>query len=69
MVEVFKTNIEDKTTAGMLTAELYSYFPKGRINFDLNDCDNILRIEGENIMAEEVARILSGKGFICEVLE
>ncbi|HEY3249905.1 MAG TPA: hypothetical protein VGK25_02195 [Ignavibacteria bacterium] len=69
MVEVFKTNIQDKTTANKVTADLYNHFPGGKINFDLDDCDKILRIECERVNPEEVAKILHCKGFFCEVLE
>lgn len=69
MVEVFKTNIHDKTTANRITADLYEHFPEGRINFDLDDCDKILRVESENVIPEQVTGILTRKGFLCEVLE
>lgn len=69
MVEVFKTNIEDKTTANKVAVDLNEYFPGGRINFDLEDCDKILRVESENIIPEEVTNILTRRGFMCEVLE
>jgi hypothetical protein len=69
MVEVCKTNIADKTTANKVTRDLYEHFPGGRINFDLDDCDKILRIECEKIVPEEVTGVLNRKGFLCEVLE
>lgn len=69
MVEVFKTNIADNLTAHMITHELYHHYPNGRINFDLDDCDNILRIECDNIAAEHITDLLTCKGFFCEVLE
>jgi hypothetical protein len=69
MVEVFKTNIQDKTIAEKVAADLYRYFPGYKINFDLEDCDNILRIESEKIIPEEVTEILKHKGYVCEVLE
>jgi hypothetical protein len=69
MVEVFKTNIVDKTAASEVTAILYNHYPSGRINFDLEDCDKILRIESEKVIPEEVAGILSVKGYFCQVLE
>jgi hypothetical protein len=69
MVEVFKTNIRDKTTASIITAHLHEHFPGGRINFDLEDCDKILRVENENVCPEKVALILTRNGFACEVLE
>jgi hypothetical protein len=69
MVEVFKTNIQDKTTAYLITEELCMLFPESKINFDLDDCDKILRVENEIVIPEEVVKILTYKGFFCEVLE
>lgn len=69
MVEVFKTNIDDKTQATQLRAELLELFPNTRINFDLQDCDRILRIESAEHIAAEIERAVLGKGFWCEVLE
>jgi len=69
MVEVFKTNIQDKITADNVLAELMCIFPESIINFDLDDCDNILRIESENVIPENVSSVLISKGFECEVLE
>jgi hypothetical protein len=68
MVEVFKTNVEDKTIADNIAAELRELFG-GNINFDLDDCDKILRVESEEIIPEKISEVLFRKGFICEVLE
>lgn len=69
MVEVFKTNVNNKMTAEELTSELHSSFPNSTINFDLDDCDKVLRIESERVIPEEIARLLNHKGFLCQVLE
>ncbi|HJY64616.1 MAG TPA: hypothetical protein VJ455_10705 [Ignavibacteria bacterium] len=69
MVEVFKTNIQDKEIANNLLADLQCVFPNCKINFDLDDCDNILRIESDKIIPEEITKVLNYKGFVCEVLE
>ncbi|WP_169514451.1 hypothetical protein [Gelidibacter mesophilus] len=45
MIEVFKTNITDKTRAKSVRKEFLVRLPKSYINFDLEDCDRILRIE------------------------
>ncbi len=45
MVEVFKTNIEKRKNAKRVLMLLSQRFPNYRINFDLEDCDNILRVE------------------------
>lgn len=69
MVEVFKTNVRRRKQATMLLAVLSRKFPSFRINFDLEDCDRILRIEGENVCQEKVTELLSENGYQCEVLE
>lgn len=69
MVEVFKTNIQDKITANKIVAYLYEHFPESKINFDLDDCDKILRIESDKVIPEKIAQILNYQGFSCEVLE
>ncbi|MCI0449247.1 MAG: hypothetical protein L0Y79_05585 [Chlorobi bacterium] len=69
MVEVFKTNIQDKSTASKVLEDLYRHFPGYKINFDLEDCDKILRIENEKVVPGEVLKILNHNGYFCEVLE
>jgi hypothetical protein len=49
MVEVFKTNVKQKKKAFEIIASLQMILPDAKINFDLDDCDKILRIEGELI--------------------
>ncbi len=68
MVEVFKTNVEDKLIADKITAELKTLFG-GNINFDLDDCDKILRVESEEVIPEKISEVLICKGFVCEILD
>jgi len=68
MVEVFKTDVEEDSQAEALISLLNSYLPNCRINFDLDDCDKILRIEGF-VIAKEIERILKQEGFECKCLE
>lgn len=68
MVEVFKTNVEHPDHAKKLMQKLQEYYPAGRINFDLQDCDRILRVEDELICAEKIIQLLSTDGFYAEVL-
>lgn len=49
--------------------EPFQNFPKYRINFDLDDCDKILRVEGENICPEKIIAIVQNYGFRAEILE
>lgn len=69
MVEVFKTNIAEGTIADSILEKLVLYFPESYVNFDLEDCDRILRIENCTVNAVEVIRILRQNGFECEKLE
>ncbi len=48
MVEVFKTNVEEVSDASKIVTILLQYFPDSTINFDLDDCDKVLRIKWEN---------------------
>lgn len=41
---------------------------QARWNFDLEDCDKILRIESAAAVAEAVNKLLHEKGFYCEEL-
>lgn len=68
MVEIFKTNVEQKKQSKMLIKQLLCSFPECKINFDLNDCDKVLRIEGENIPFQQIIEILNLSGFQCQIL-
>lgn len=69
MIEVFKTDVRDKWSATRLVILLSGHFPGCKINFDLDDCDKILRIEGEYFPSEILRMIVQKNGYNCEVLE
>lgn len=69
MVEVFKTNIQQQKQAEFLLTVLGRHFPLSRINFDLKDCDKILRVEGETVLPKQIIEIMNSNGYSCEVLE
>jgi len=69
MIEVFKTDVQEFLRARRLIALLHLHFPGSRANFDLHDCDKILRVEGENLKTEEVIRIMKESGAACNLLE
>jgi hypothetical protein len=69
MVEVFKTNIQNGRQATVVLKKLVQLFPKCRINFDLTDCDKILRVEGKIASPEKIIEVVTTDGFKCEVLE
>jgi hypothetical protein len=69
MVEVFKTNVGQASEACRLVELLLKHFPGCKINFDLQDCDKILRVEGESFVPERIAMLVHTNGFLCSVLE
>ena len=68
MVEVFKTNVQHSELAEQLASILRGRFDFCKINFDLEDCDKILRVEGKQICVESIIEILNTHGLQCEVL-
>lgn len=68
MVEVFKTNVQKKAQTKRLLSILSGMFPLLKINFDLSDCDKILRAEGENLDVPGIMLLVKENGFHCEVL-
>jgi hypothetical protein len=68
-VEVFKTDVPDPQQAARLIAILRGRVLARRINFDLEDCDRILRVEGEGLRSEAIIRIVEENGFVCQLLE
>lgn len=69
MVEVFKTDVKWQKQAKMLHAVLLRQFPFIQINFDLSDCDRILRIEGNDFCPQKVIELVTSYGHQCLVLE
>ena len=68
MVEVFKTNVEQIEHSEMLIDQIINQIPNGDINFDLEDCDKILRIEAESVSNQLIIEILHQNGYHAEVL-
>ena len=69
MVEVFKTNVQKKAQSKMLLCILSEAFPSFKINFDLSDCDKVLRVEGEIMEPLRIMILVKEYGFECEILD
>jgi hypothetical protein len=67
-IEIFRTNIDNKDVALRVSFELSKHFPDAKVNFDLDDCDKILRIKGTGVNIKKVIDSLTDLGYICEVL-
>lgn len=68
-VEVFKTDVEDEVNARKIIQTLVRRFPGSRVNFDLQDCDRVLRVEGTSLCNDSIIQLVKEAGFGCRVLE
>ncbi|WP_257670090.1 hypothetical protein [Parapedobacter tibetensis] len=68
VVEIFKTDVSDSGQAEALSKSLKPMVADGRVTFDLEDVDKILRIESEGGIAEQVIRFLDANGYSCKLL-
>jgi len=68
MVSVFKTNVANNQESRLVINHLECMYPKINIEFDLEDVDNMLIIEGDNYKEDEIASLLFNLGFGCELL-
>jgi hypothetical protein len=69
MVEIFKTNVQEVNDANAIIQKLLEHFPSAKINFDLEDCDKILRVECSTIYPTEIISVVTTKDFVCAILE
>lgn len=66
MIYVFKTSVDSASKFESASALLHELLPNTLWNFDLEDCDNILRIESELDIPN---LILNNAVFDCTELE
>ncbi|RYY46881.1 MAG: hypothetical protein EOO06_13570 [Chitinophagaceae bacterium] len=70
VVAVFKTDVSLQADASIVVKNLLELIPHSRINFDLADCDNILRIETqEEVDPSFIQRYVSELGYVAELLD
>jgi len=70
MIEVFRTNVNDQMNAAMIVSRIHQNFVLYEANFDLQDCDRILRVKslfGE-INSHDIVNFVHTFGFHAEVL-
>lgn len=66
-VYIFKTSISPQDIS-FVNSILRSVIPKSSWNFDLEDCDPILRVESKKNITKLVQLNLQRDGFECEEL-
>lgn len=68
MISVFKTSVKTRKQIKQLSQPLDQLKHIQKWNFDLSDCDNILRIESSGEISLTVTRLLTDRGYQCEEL-
>jgi len=69
-VEVFKTNISHYADAESILRQISDQREDYVANFDLEDCDKILRVEcqDEEVESVEIIELVKNSGFKAEIL-
>lgn len=65
MIKVFKTDVDDIHISQKIKAALLNKYAQFRIDFDLEDSDNIMRIEGEFFEITDIESCLKSYGHSC----
>ncbi len=68
MVYVFKTSVDTAEAVDQIYPYLDSVLRGSAWNFDLDDCDNILRTNSEAEIETVVCQLLTANGFECDEL-
>ena len=68
MVYVFKTSVKFKKQIKEIAKELDKVNKIQKWNFDLEDCDKILRIEAKKLNPSKINSLLNTLGFHCTEL-
>ena len=69
MIYVFKTSVKTKGQARKLKPHIDKIVQKASWNFDLDDCDKVLRIVSEENIVQPIIRELKHHQVDCEELE
>jgi len=68
-IEVFKTSVRSADHARQIIDEIQHQFVGCVANFDLDDCDHVLRVAcPEAIPVQEIIRLMNANGFDAEEL-
>lgn len=69
-IQVYKTDVADRVAADAILEVIHRHLPNCNASFDLEDCDNVLRIESFNgeISDSKTRKILQDYGYQIEKL-
>ena len=69
MIFVFKTSVKTRLQVQQLQPHIDTLVPNAVWNFDLQDCDKILRIDSEENIVLTIIHLMKMNNFYCEELE
>ena len=69
MIYIFKTSVKTRNQVKKLKPDINIILPNEKWNFDLEDCDKILRIDSEENIVLKIIDLLNIHNFHCEELE
>ena len=69
MIYVFKTSVKTKIKVKFLKPHINKILPNEKWNFDLQDCDKILRIDSNENIVLKITGLLNMHKFNCQELE
>jgi hypothetical protein len=69
MIYIFKTSVKTRNQVKKLKPHINKMLPYEKWNFDLEDCDKILRIDSEENIVSKIIDLLHIQEFYCEELE
>lgn len=69
MIYVFKTSVKAKKEVEKVNSTLIETLEQSKWNFDLEDCDNILRVDSKLNIVQKTIIVVNSLGFICIELE
>ena len=68
-VYVFKTSVLNATDIAIISPHLNNYLQNFKWSFDLEACDNILRVESKFDVTRTIIEILTEHNYHCEELK
>lgn len=68
MIEIFRTSVNDELESQRIIALLQSTQPNLKVNFDLEDPDKILRVEGYPMDLQIINDTLKKHGHQIEII-
>lgn len=66
---IYKTSVATQKQVQQLQAQINKLPLITHCNFDLDDCDRILRIISKDLQPQLICQLLHNKGFNCETME